>query len=256
MKITVLGSGTYVPQLDKFNSSYLVQIDNENLLFDFGRGAINQLLKKGIEYYDIDKIFITHTHADHCSELSSLLHIALAGPYQEKYRTKELVIYGPKGIKNTVNHLLEAFNLIKYKPVYEVKIVEIEAGEVIEENNWSIECFEAFHSESTICLSYRIESEDKIVSYSGDSGECEGLRECCKNSDLAIIDATFTRSNENERHLNGKMAGKIAKEVGVKMLVLTHTGISPEGKFNPLPDAKTFFEGPVVVAEDLIEFDL
>ena len=138
MKITVLGSGTYVPQLDKLNSSYLVQIGKENLVFDFGRGAINQLLKKGVEYYDIDRIFITHTHADHCSELISLLHIALAGPYQEKYRTKELVIYGPKGIKKTINNLLEAFYLSDKKPVYEVKRdgqPKVRANEIVTEEN-------------------------------------------------------------------------------------------------------------------------
>jgi len=256
MKVTVLGSSTYVPLLDKFNSSYLVQINNENLVFDFGRGAINQLLKKGIEYYDIDRIFITHTHADHCSELSSLLHITLAGPYPEKFRTKNLTIYGPKGIKETVNHLLEAFDLTKYKSTYEVKVVEIDFGEVIKGNNWSVKCFEAFHSDSIVCLSYRIETEGKVVSYSGDSGDYEKLRECCKDSDLAFIEATFSGNVENDRHLNGEQVGKLAKEIGVKKLVLIHTGTSLEGPFEPLPEAKVVFDGPIAVAEELMEFEL
>jgi len=255
MKITVLGSGTYVPQLDKLNSSYLVQIGKENLVFDFGRGAINQLLKKGVEYYDIDRIFISHTHADHCSELSSLLFISLLGPHPQKYRTKDLIIYGPKGIKETINHLLEAFDITDKNSDYKVNIVEIDVEGVIEGNNWSVKSFEVFHSKNKTCLSYRIESEGKVLSYSGDSGDCEGLRACCKGANLAIVEASFQK-NENDRHLTGEKAGKLAKEVGVKKLVLTHTGISIEGEFDPLPDAKANFEGPIVVAEDLMEFEL
>jgi len=77
MEITVLGSGTYQPELKRHCSGYLIKISRQNLVFDFGRGTLDQLLKLGINYFDIDSIFISHTHADHCSELSSFLHITL-----------------------------------------------------------------------------------------------------------------------------------------------------------------------------------
>ena len=67
-----------------------VRAGKQNLVFDFGRGALGQLLKLGIKYYEIDAIFISHTHADHCSELSSFLHIALAEPPIGKFRKKDI----------------------------------------------------------------------------------------------------------------------------------------------------------------------
>ncbi len=87
MEITILGSGNYQPlKKDRYFPAYLVKAGKQNLVFDFGRGALGQLLKLGIKYYEIDAIFISHTHADHCSELSSFLHIALAEPPIGKFR--------------------------------------------------------------------------------------------------------------------------------------------------------------------------
>ncbi len=47
MKLTILGSGTYQPELERHSSAYLVEIassqaprNDTNICFDFGRGAI------------------------------------------------------------------------------------------------------------------------------------------------------------------------------------------------------------------------
>lgn len=52
-----------------YASITLIRDDNENILFDTGsfglRGVIHELLKKE----KIDKIFISHLHFDHCSNL-------------------------------------------------------------------------------------------------------------------------------------------------------------------------------------------
>ena len=60
MKLTVLGSGTFIPTLNRQNSSYLLQDGENNFVIDFGRGAINRLMEAGITIFEIDRIFITH----------------------------------------------------------------------------------------------------------------------------------------------------------------------------------------------------
>jgi len=47
MKLTILGSGTYFPELNRHFSSYLIQTNGLNLVFDFGRGALDGLIKQG-----------------------------------------------------------------------------------------------------------------------------------------------------------------------------------------------------------------
>ncbi len=256
MKITVLGSGTYQPQLNTSSSSYLVQINTENLVFDFGRGCINQLLKTGVQYYDINSIFITHNHADHGSELISFLHIALAEPPHGKYRKKDVTIYGPKGIKQTIQHLLEAFDLQNNKPKHKIHVKELEPGESIKKKDWTVKCFKTIHSNKINSLCYRLENNKKVFSYSGDSAECEGLTQCCKNADLAILDTESPSKEESKGHLTGEKAAKLAQKANVKKLVLTHIGLYYQKKYNPKQEAKEFFNGPVIIAKDLMQFEL
>lgn len=80
MKLTILGSGTYQPEVDRHGSAYLIQINNQNLVFDFGRGAIDQLLKVGVHVNQIEAVFISHWHGDHVNDLIGLLHVTISPP--------------------------------------------------------------------------------------------------------------------------------------------------------------------------------
>lgn len=255
MKLTILGSGIYFPELDRHSSSYLIQTKKLNLVFDFGTGALDGLLKKRLNYYDIDIIFLTHLHPDHFSELPALLFASLAEPPGKELRKKDLIIYGPKGFVETYNHLADAFHLKKYQPRYKVIIKELEDNDVTKIDNCIIKNYKVKHSRSLTCLSYRIESENKILAYSGDSSDCEGLRNACQNSDLAIIEATMGEKLE-EGHLNGVLSGRIAQESGVKKLILTHVCSSIIESYDPVEKAKLNFEGEVILAEDGLEIEI
>ncbi|MDP2672995.1 MAG: MBL fold metallo-hydrolase, partial [Nanoarchaeota archaeon] len=97
MKLTILGSGTFIPDKDRFCSSYLLQHENRNILFDFGRGAIQQLMKLNIDLFSINHIFITHPHSDHLSELPSFVSFIMN--FSEKNNVNEKIkIYCPKSV--------------------------------------------------------------------------------------------------------------------------------------------------------------
>lgn len=50
VKITILGSGTCVPFLERSASSILVEIEDKKLVFDMGVGTMRRLLEKGLLY--------------------------------------------------------------------------------------------------------------------------------------------------------------------------------------------------------------
>lgn len=250
MKLITLGTGTYQPELNKSNACYLIKTDDKNIVIDFGRGAINQLLKVNIEYHQIDAIFITHPHADHCNDLSSLFHIALAEPKNKKLRKNDLIIYGPEGINNTIEHLLMAFNLDTRNPQYKIIVKEIKDKEIINLDSITVQGFKVKHSDGVNCFSYRIEKKNTIISLSGDTGICDGLINSIKNSDLAILEASITNDEEPLSHLNPKAAINIAKENQVKKIVLSH--ISPE----VYEDIDNIQDEDVIIAKDLMEFDV
>jgi len=255
MEITVLGSGTYQPELKRHCSGYLIKISRQNLVFDFGRGTLDQLLKLGINYFDIDSIFISHTHADHCSELSSFLHITLARPPTAKFKERDLTIYGPKGLKKNLNHILRAFNLTKYWPLRNIKVKELVNNSVVKGKSWMVQSYIVKHSPTLNCLAFRLKSKNKILAYSGDTEDCLGLRKACKNADLAIIEASNPKGF-GSGHMTGEIVGQLAQDSKLKKLILTH--ISPRylKNFNVKKEVKKFYEGPVFIAKDLMKIKI
>jgi ribonuclease BN (tRNA processing enzyme) len=256
MEIIILGSGTYQPERERLSSSYLVKVGGQNLIFDFGRGTLGQLLKVGINYYDIDAVFITHTHADHCSELSSFLHIALAEPENGRFREKDITVYVPERAKKAIAHILKAFSLEKFKPRYKVKIRELTNGSIVKGQGWTVKNYEARHSQTIECLSYRLEAEGKAFAYSGDTEDCSGLRESCKDADLAIIEASWPEELESKGHMSGETAGRIAGEAKVKKLVLSHITPYYLENFDIKSEAKSFCKCPVFIAKDLMRIKI
>ena len=256
MKLTVLGSGTYQPQLERHSSAYLLEIDGQKICLDFGRGAIDQLLKLGLRITEIDTVFISHWHADHVTDLLPLLHYTCA-PLPDNLsefkpiRTKPLKIYGPKG---TIENIKSFLNVIKYgeNTLKNLEVIELAEDKV--EDSYSVQSFLTNHAPNSLC--YRFEYQGKSLAYSGDGGDSSGLRKALNNVDLAIIDTSWPKTIEPKTHLNGVFVGKIAQEERVKRLILTHLSPYYLNNFNPISEVKENFEGEIAIAQDLMQVDV
>ena len=192
-------------------------------------------------------------HADHCSELISFLFM-IRYPPQKKNLKEKYTIYGPKGIKKSLHTILDGFGVNKKKTLKRIKIKEISDKKKINFRRLEIKAFEVKHSKSKKCLSYRVISKKKIFCYSGDSIDCVGLRNACQNADLAIVEATLPRSYGADNHIDGKELGVLAKEVGIKKLIVTHVAdfYLPQVK----KDIRKNYKGELIIAKDLMEMKI
>ncbi len=258
MKLTILGSGTYQPELERRSAAYLIQTADQNICFDFGRGAIEQLLKAGVHVNQIDAIFITHWHADHMNDISSLLHITTAPPGDHglwPVRQKPLKIYGPEG---TVDNLKTILGIIRYGENPELDnmdVQEVSEDKIIGEH-WTLYSYPTIHNQGIKPLCYRLEAESKVFAYSGDGVESEGLAKAIKDVDLAIIEAAWPDEVQPKTHLTGTRAGKFAQENGTKKLVITHMAPLYLQKYDPKKDAEKYFKGEVIIAKDLLSIEI
>ena len=101
MKLTILGTSSAYPTLDRFTASQVLQINGKSFLIDCGEGIQTQLRKNKIKFNSIEDVLISHLHGDHFFGLPGLiLTFNLLG------RQKPLNIYGPKGIKNIIISLI------------------------------------------------------------------------------------------------------------------------------------------------------
>jgi len=95
----------------------------------------------------------------------------------------------------------------------------------------------------------RIEHGSKVLTYSGDTGACDGLVRLAKDSDLFLCEASFHEGRDDvpEIHLNGREAAEHAARAGAERLVLTH--IPPwNDPERTLSEATGVFEGPIEIA--------
>jgi ribonuclease Z len=58
IKVTLLGTGTPVPAMNRFGPSILVEARGQEFLFDAGRGALQRLGQLKVRWQDIDGVFL------------------------------------------------------------------------------------------------------------------------------------------------------------------------------------------------------
>lgn len=95
MRITFLGSSDPPPRLAQSMMSIFVEVGNargasDQFIFDCGSGVVGRYNAAKITFARMDKIFLTHLHGDHMSDLT---HIYCFGPSVD--RKSPLYVWGP-----------------------------------------------------------------------------------------------------------------------------------------------------------------
>ena len=208
IKVTLLGTGVGIPQPGRSQSAILVETEKP-LLLDCGAGTLLRLDQAGIDVENLDVVLLTHLHLDHVSDL-----LALANARYLR-RLPGLEVYGPVGTAAWLKTLHSAFpNLEK---------MEVTAHEVRPMDDFSVQGFDIFAEEakhSVTALAYRIEAEEKVLVYSGDTEPSQRVAALAEGADLLIHECSFPEPFDVTNHTTPKKLGRLLKNVG--RVVLTH----------------------------------
>lgn len=249
MKLHILGSGTCVPYERRGSSGYALKLSKSTILLDCGNGTTWKLGKVGINYLEVDHIFVSHFHPDHTADLIPFL---FATKYaQGTQRDKPLYIRGAKGFIDFFSALEKAYN--GWIVPDNLKLEEIEEG-VLKFNDFKLIARKTPHTESS--LAYRIESEGKSLVYSGDTDYSESLVELAKDTDALIIECSAPdEKSKIKGHLTPTEVVEIARESRAKKIIISH--------LYPICDETDIIsvirqrvEVDVIIAEDLLEVEI
>lgn len=86
-------------------SSALVVLGGLAVVYDFGRGVATRLAELGVSQDEVEHVVLSHFHPDHFSDLIPYLHGGLYS--QIDPRTTDLHVYGPQGLEDLGEKLLE-----------------------------------------------------------------------------------------------------------------------------------------------------
>ncbi len=105
LTITLLGTGTPAPSIERQSSGYLIEVGGDLIVWDHGPGAHHRLIESGHRTIDVTHAFFTHLHYDHCMDYGRLV---LQRWDQGAGRIAELNVYGPPPIARMTEQLFGA----------------------------------------------------------------------------------------------------------------------------------------------------
>lgn len=252
MKLVVLGSGTSVPHPRRSSAAFWLETERASILLDCSADAPHRMAAENLDLVNLDAIWISHMHLDHCAGLAPFLFGIKWAPGANR-RTKPLRIAGCQGIMKLLRTIDGSHNYKLFEQSFPVEIEEIAAAP---ESPQSIEICDGIDTQ-VISTPHRAESlairltdaSGTTVVYSSDTGYSQGLAEFSRGADLLILECSFYRHKPTPKHLELAEAMELAKIAEPRKLLLTHLypewdGIDLEG------EAKKLWPGETVAAAD------
>ncbi len=253
IKWTVLGSsaGNVSP---KYNSSgYLLEVGDSRILLDCGSGVCSSIKRLGYSPVDISHIFITHMHSDHTCELPLFV--------QMRYTDKEpgaLEIWMPsEGVEAFGKWLSTGYLFVEKFPFNlminpvkgeirlespDIKIIPIPNNHLKD----SAEYINKYHYPNRMeSYSYRIETPEKDILYSGDLRSIEDIEEHLKKLDLLVVESM---------HIDLKTLPELAEKYRVGKVLLTHIADADRDRVEEF--AERAGTGRFIAADDGLEITL
>jgi ribonuclease BN (tRNA processing enzyme) len=240
VQLTVLGCAGTFPGPDSPCSGYLLEHDGFRLVVDLGAGALGGL-QRHIDLLDVDAVYVSHLHADHCIDL-------VAYSYARRYHPdgvpERLPVYGPAGTAKRVCNSFEAPPPDDLVDVYDFR--EVAPGDLAI-GPFALRTVRSNHPVE--CHALRLDAGGRSFAYSGDTGVCDDLVDLARGVDLFLCEASWAHDDANppDVHLSGREAGEHAERAGVRKLLLTHVVAWADAEAI-LKEARAAFDGDVELA--------
>jgi ribonuclease BN (tRNA processing enzyme) len=285
LAITLLGTGTPAPSLERQSSGYLIEVGTDLIVWDHGPGAHHRLMESGHRTVDVTHAFFTHLHYDHCMDYGRLV---LQRWDQGADRIPDLQVYGPPPIARMTEQLFGTDGIygpdirarVEHRSSLDVfearggkvprkrpapRVTEIHTGSVVEGNGWKVTVGHAQHVQPYLeCLALRLDTKEGSICYTGDSGPSDTIVELAKGCDILIhMNHYFSGTEPTPAYRaacgNHRDNAIIAKRAGVKALVLTHllAQIDQPGiREQIVHEIQQVFDGKVIWGEDLMRLGI
>jgi ribonuclease Z len=291
IRVSVMGSGwgNMVRKRQACCSLFIELGNGDSYVWDLGLGTLINYNTMQVPYSRMTKVFLTHLHADHTSDLVPLWAFGPAGD-----RFTPLRIWGPSGdrpelgVKYMMETGLKAFtnwHVTSFRTVvpgssqttggYGLEVTELDyrksGGIAYQENGVTIKYWPALHTING-AIGYRLEWNGMSVVWSGDTNPSHIFVENNKQgADLMfhetapiperIVAAGFPKQLAdaivNSSHTPPRALGKIFALTKPNLGVTIHSAVDPQEVSAYLDEVRVHWKGPYqLVADDLMVFNI
>lgn len=220
MQIQFVGCGDAFGSGGRFNTCFHLTGARTNLLIDCGASSLIALKQLEIDRNAIQAILFTHFHADHFGGLPFFL---LDAQFFSK-RSEPLTIAGPHGLRDWFERVMETSfpGSSQTRQCFPFEMIELRARETREVAGVRVTPYLVNHGNpGGPFFAYRVEAEDRVIAYSGDTEWTDALVDAGQEADLFIAEAYF-REKQVQLHLDLATLEGHLEAIRPKRLVLTH----------------------------------
>lgn len=210
MRFKFLGTNGWYATNWGNTTSILIDTENFYVILDAGDG-----IHKIDQFIVDDKpivLLLSHLHLDHTIGFHSFAKLS----FPQKFN-----VYGYKGIKEGLENIIRH----PYSSPFASLSLNLEIHELEEGSHnvgFPITCKLLDHADP--CIGYRMEIDNKIITYCTDTGLCPNLYTLAEDADLFITECSYKPGQEEWgwAHLKPDEAAGVAAKSKVKKLILTH----------------------------------
>ncbi|MEV7583573.1 ribonuclease Z [Streptomyces erythrochromogenes] len=293
-EFVVLGTASQVPTRHRNHNGYLLRWDGEGILFDPGEGTQRQMLRAGVAAHDINRICITHFHGDHSLGLAGVIQrinldqvphpvaahypasgqkffdrLRYATAYRETVPLLEEPVREDGPVAQGASYVLETRRLSHPVESFGYRITEPDGRRMVPEllarhgiKGPDVGRIQRDGHLGGVTLEQVSEPRPgQRFAFVMDTRLCTGVDELAEGCDMLVIESTFLDEDErlatDHGHLTAGQAARVARDAGVRHLVLTHFSqrYTDPTEFERQARAAGF-EGELTVAADLMRVPL
>ncbi|MFF4171958.1 ribonuclease Z [Streptomyces sp. NPDC001744] len=258
-ELVVLGTASQVPTRHRNHNGYLLRWDGRGIMFDPGEGTQRQMLRAGVAAHDLDRICVTHFHGDHSLGLAGVIQrinldqvphpvtahypasgqhfferLRYATAYRETARLVEAPVTADGPLAVTDAYTLEARRLSHPVESYGYRLTEPDGRRLLPEKlaargiaGPDVGRLQREGVLDGVALDEVSEvRRGQRFAFVMDTRLCDGAHALAEGADMLVIESTFldedVRLATDHGHLTAGQAAAVARDAGVRHLVLTH----------------------------------
>jgi ribonuclease Z len=288
-ELVVLGTASQAPTRRRNHNGYLLRWDEEVILFDPGEGTQRQMLMAGLAVTPIKRICITHFHGDHSLGLPGILQrisldkvphpvtVHYPGAGQEFYdRLRHATSYwdnaeiiaspitGARFAAEIPVGRFTALPLWHSLPTYGYRLDEPAARRLVPAKLAELgisgpavgELQRTGRLGDVTLEQVSTDRPGQSFAFIMDTGLCDNVYALAQGVDMLVIESTFLAEDADTAamagHLTAGQAASVARECGVRRVVLAHFSQRYQDSARFLDEARKEFDGEIIVSEDLM----
>lgn len=215
--LTVVGSGTLLPDADRQSPALHLGLDGRGMLLDCGTGTVHGLARLDLPWRDIEVVAVSHFHPDHVSDLPGLLQA-----FRYVQRTRPLALVGPVGFLGFMQRMAALFGRSVLEPKHPIEVIELVPGAPWSGvGSWSeLSCVPTPHTDESVAL--RVDGPWGSLGYTGDTGPDQRVAEHLSGCSVLVSECALADPPELDTHLAPSDVARLARAARPELLVLTH----------------------------------